>query len=40
MMYEGLSSLCFCYGRVGHKLENCPYSIKQKEKAKEEMVEN
>lgn len=40
VMYEGLSSLCFCYGRVGHKLENCPYSIKQKEKAKEEMVEN
>ena len=23
--YEGISSLCFCYGRLGHKQENCCY---------------
>nr|POE67923.1 uncharacterized protein CFP56_72954 [Quercus suber]POE96988.1 uncharacterized protein CFP56_62297 [Quercus suber] len=25
--YEGIQKLCFDCGRVGHKLENCPYSI-------------
>nr|POE81276.1 uncharacterized protein CFP56_48436 [Quercus suber] len=30
--YEGISSLCFCCGRLGHKQENCCYQIKEKEK--------
>ena len=30
--YEGISSLCFCCGRLGHKKENCWYQIKEKEK--------
>lgn len=29
--YEGIQRLCFSYGRVGHKVEWCPYTI-QKEK--------
>lgn len=40
VMYESLSSLCFCCGHLGHKLESCPYSIKENEKASEEMVED
>ena len=31
-MYEGIGSLCFCCGRLGHKQENCCYQIKPKEK--------
>ena len=27
--YEGISSLCFCCGRLGHKQENCCYKIKE-----------
>ena len=27
--YEGMSSLCFCCGRLGHKQENCCYKIKE-----------
>ena len=30
--YEGISSLCFCCGRLGHKQENCCYQIKVAEK--------
>ena len=35
VMYEGLSSLYFCCGHLGHKLESCPYSIQEYEKKKE-----
>ncbi|KAL0015301.1 hypothetical protein SO802_002370 [Lithocarpus litseifolius] len=28
VMYEGLQSLCFACGRVGHKKESCQYTIK------------
>ncbi|XP_050260011.1 uncharacterized protein LOC126705105 [Quercus robur] len=34
VMYEGISSLCFCCGRLGHKQENCSYNVKPVEKAK------
>ena len=27
VLYEGISSLCFCCGRFGHKLESCNYHI-------------
>lgn len=27
VQYEGLSSLCFACGRVGHKMENCHYKV-------------
>ena len=27
--YEGILSLCFCYGRFGYKQENCWYQIKE-----------
>ena len=30
--YEGISTLCFCCGRLGHKQENCCYQIKQQER--------
>ncbi|XP_023926069.1 uncharacterized protein LOC112037459 [Quercus suber] len=26
--YEGLQSLCFSYGRIRHRKENCPYTIR------------
>ena len=26
--------LCFCCGRLGHKLENCCYRVKQAEQGK------
>lgn len=39
-MYEGLSSLCFCCGCLGHKVESYPYSIKENEKVREEIVED
>ena len=34
-MYEGISSLCFCCRRLGHKLENCSYHIQPMAKAGE-----
>ena len=34
MTYEGIQSLCFSYGRLGHKVEACPYTIR---KGKEKM---
>lgn len=33
MMYEGISSLCFCCERLGHKQERCNYQVKPPEKA-------
>ena len=35
VMYEGISSLCFCCGRLGHKQETCSYQVKPSEKASE-----
>ena len=29
VQYEGISSLCFSCGRVGHKVECCPYSVRK-----------
>ena len=28
VLYEGISTLCFCCGRLGHKQENCYYLIR------------
>ena len=32
VMYEGISALCFCYGRLGHKPENCGFRVSPMEK--------
>ena len=40
VMYEGISTLCFCCGHLGHKQEICPYSVRKMEKTREENVEN
>lgn len=32
LQYEGISSLCFSCGRVGHKTEGCPYRTRLPEK--------
>ena len=29
VLYEDISSLCFCCGRIRHKQENCSYYVKQ-----------
>lgn len=31
MLYEGLNSLCFTCGRVGHKAEVCPHHVRAPE---------
>lgn len=32
VMSEGISSLCFCYGKLGHKQENYCYRVRPEEK--------
>ena len=32
VQYEGISSLCFSYGQVGHKTEGCSYKTRLPEK--------
>lgn len=34
IMYEGIGSLCFCCGRLGHKQEHCCYKIRTTEEQK------
>ena len=36
VMYEGISTLCFCIGRLGHKQENCGFRVRPMEKTREE----
>ena len=38
MCYEGIQKLCFDCGRMGHKRENCLYSIRQDMPPKETVV--
>lgn len=35
-MYEGISTLCFCYGRLRHKQENCGFRVRPMEKTTHE----
>ena len=37
-MYEGISMLCFCCGRLGHKQETCCFHVKQVVKKGEEQL--
>ena len=30
--YEGISALCFSCGRIGHKVESCPFTTRAPEK--------
>ncbi|XP_030924601.1 uncharacterized protein LOC115951558 [Quercus lobata] len=32
VQYEGINSMCFSCGRVGHKVDGCPYTIRAPEK--------
>ncbi|XP_023873452.1 uncharacterized protein LOC111986046 [Quercus suber] len=32
ILYKGISSLCFSCGRIGHKKESCPYTVKEPNK--------
>ena len=36
MMYEGISALCFCCGRLGHKQESYGFRVRPMEKNREE----
>ena len=36
VQYEGINSLCFSCGRVGHKTEGCPYKVQWLVQAQEE----
>ena len=33
VLYEGISTLRFCCGRIGHKQESCCYRVKQVKKS-------
>lgn len=39
VQYEGINSLCFSYGRVGHKVDGCPYMARATCKDGEDKVE-
>ena len=32
VLYEGINALCFSCGRIGHKLEACPYIVREQNK--------
>ena len=32
VLYEGINALCFSCGRIGHKLEACPYIVREQHK--------
>ena len=32
VLYEGINALCFLCGRIGHKLEACPYIVREQNK--------
>ena len=34
LLYEGINSLCFSCGRIGHKVETCLYTIREQPKEK------
>ena len=38
--YEGIQKLCFTCGRLGHRKENCPYTVHLASPAKERMTAN
>ena len=32
VIYEGINTFCFSCGRIGHKIETCPYTIREQPK--------
>ena len=32
VLYEGINALCFSCGRIGHKLDACPYTVREQHK--------
>lgn len=30
VLYEGINTFCFSYGRVGHQREGCPFTVNEK----------